>query len=277
MNSLLQLSTWARKLKSSATMPTFFIGHGSPMNALEDNDFTASWKQLGLDMPRPQGILVISAHWLSQGSKVCALDKPATIHDFAGFPQALFDVQYPAPGAADLARETQKLITKTEISLDHDWGLDHGTWSVLCHMYPEADIPCFQLSIDWNREPAYHFALGQELASLRNKGVLIIGSGNVVHNLRLADWAAVDKPGYGFDWALEFDQKVASRILAADFTTLLGIDTLGKAAKLAVPTLEHYLPLLYVAGAAGAHPTDTLIFNQMAVAGSLTMTSYGFT
>nr|WP_290936946.1 4,5-DOPA dioxygenase extradiol [Haliscomenobacter sp.] len=186
-------------------MPLLFLGHGSPMNGIEDNTFSQSWKQLARDMPVPKAVLVVSAHWLTRGTHVTAMPMPRTIHDFGGFPKALFDVQYPAPGNPELAETTQKLITKTPVGLDHEWGLDHGTWTVIRHMYPEANIPVLQLSIDYYKSPQYHYALIQELAELRKKGVLIVGSGNMVHNLGMVAWDRLKDDSYGFDWTLEMN------------------------------------------------------------------------
>lgn len=255
------------------TMPVLFIGHGSPMNALEDNSFSQSWRKVAAGIPRPQAIICISAHWLTRGTHVTATPHPETIHDFGGFPPALFATQYPAPGNPDLALETQQLITKAPVGLDQEWGLDHGTWSILVHMYPDAQIPVLQLSIDYYQSPRYHYELAQELNALRKKGVLIIGSGNVVHNLGMVDYQRMSDPkGYGFDWALEFDAHIKEAILTGDHSALIDYQTIGKAAKLAVPTPDHYYPLLYAAGIAGSKAQPT-IFNDVPMGGSLTMTS----
>jgi len=234
-------------------MPVLFVGHGSPMNAIEDNGFRRSWQALGAEFgskfPVPQVILCISAHWLTRGWHLTAMSAPRTIHDFGGFPQALFDQQYPAPGAPATAREISQSIVTPPIGLDlQEWGLDHGTWSVLKPMFPDAKIPVVQLSMDYNRPPAQHFALGQQLAKLRDYGVLIVGSGNIVHNLRAMKWGAGQQPAY--DWATEFDQKVANHIQHGQLPVLNDFQTLGQVAQLAHPTYEHYLPLLYTAGAA---------------------------
>lgn len=233
--------------KRTTRMPVMFIGHGNPMNAIMDNAFTRRLHEMGTSLKeQPRAILVVSAHWLTRGTHVLVSEKPETIHDFGGFPQALFDVQYPAPGAPELARETGKLITSVKVGEDEHWGLDHGTWSVLRHMYPEAKIPVYQLSIDYYKPAAWHFQLAKELQALRDKGVLIIGSGNVVHNLRMINWDENAKP---FDWAQEFDTVVKNRINKRDFEDLVHYDRLGGAAKLSVPSHDHYLPLLYTLGA----------------------------
>lgn len=260
-------------------MPVLFVGHGSPMNAIEDNEFSQRWRQMGKEMPRPKAVLCVSAHWLTTGTKITAMQKPQTIHDFGGFPQALFDAQYPAPGNPDLAQETQQLITKTPVALDHDWGLDHGTWSITKQMYPDADIPVLQLSIDYNKPGQYHYELGQQLAGLRRKGVLIIGSGNMVHNLRIMSMrpATAGQPAdfnaaYGFDWAIEINEVFKKHIAERNHVPLMQYQTLHKASALAIPTPDHYFPLLYILGLQGKGETATF-FNDKAVAGSITMTS----
>lgn len=253
-------------------MPALFIGHGSPMNGIEDNIYSQSWKKLAQEIPIPKAVLVISAHWLSQGTKITAMDFPETIHDFGGFPKALFDVQYKAPGSPELALETANLIKSTTIELDHDWGMDHGTWTIVRHMYPDANIPVLQLSIDYSKSPQYHYDLAKELYALRKKGVLIFGSGNMVHNLRLVAWDKMNEPEYGFDWALNLNETFKKYILEGNHQPLINFDKLGPEAKLAIPTPEHYLPLLYTLGLTGTHD-DVSIFNDKVVAGSLTMTS----
>lgn len=253
-------------------MPVLFIGHGSPMNGIEDTVFSRNWGQMAKDIPTPKAVIVVSAHWLSKGTKITAMDFPKTIHDFGGFPKALFEVQYPAPGNPILAKETSSLIHSTQVELDHDWGLDHGTWTVVRHMYPNADIPVLQLSIDYTRSPQWHFDLAKEIYSLRKKGVLIIGSGNMVHNLRMVAWDKLNEPEYGYDWALTMNEQFKNLISAGDYQPLINYESLGTAAKLAIPTSEHYLPLLYTLALKG--PKDTVsFFNDKAVGGSLTMTS----
>jgi 4,5-DOPA dioxygenase extradiol len=226
---------------SDKKMPALFVGHGSPMNAIEDNEFSRAWAEVGQALPKPKAILCISAHWETAGTLVTAMEHPKTIHDFGGFPPALCEMQYPAPGSPELARLIQGTVKKTPVSLDQDWGLDHGTWSVLCRMFPNADIPVVQLSLDQTQEPAFHYALGKELRALRNKGILIVGSGNMVHNLRMIAWQ-----GGEYDWAVEFDETIKQLILSGDHDSIIHYQKLGKAARLAVPTNEHYLPLLYV-------------------------------
>ncbi len=222
-------------------MPAFFIGHGSPMNAIEDNEFAQAWAELGQSIPKPKAILCISAHWQTIGTQVTAMEQPKTIHDFSGFPQALFDVQYPAPGSPELAKLIQQTVRSTPVQLDHKWGLDHGAWSVLCRMFPAADIPVVQLSLDQNKAPEFHYELGKELRALRRQGVLIVGSGNIVHNLRMIAWA-----DEAHDWAVEFDERIKQAILAGDHQAVINFDQMGELARLAVPTDEHFLPLLYV-------------------------------
>jgi 4,5-DOPA dioxygenase extradiol len=222
------------------TMPVLFVGHGSPMNALEDNAFTAAWRAVAGAIPRPRAILCVSAHWQTDGPHVTAMEQPRTIHDFYGFPPELFRVQYPALGAPWLAERVVALGTAHGIATDSGWGLDHGTWSVLARMYPGADVPVVQLALDARRSPAEHVALARSLRPLRDEGVLLIGSGNIVHNLRLVRWEDT-----AYDWALEFDAKVAQRIEQQDDAALIDYRSLGPGAALAVPTDEHYLPLLY--------------------------------
>jgi 4,5-DOPA dioxygenase extradiol len=258
--------------KETESMPVLFIGHGSPMNGIEDNEFSQKWEQLGNELPKPSAILCISAHWLTQGTFITAMPNPRTIHDFGGFPKSLYDVQYSAPGDSNLANETKLLVNKTDIGLDHEWGLDHGTWSVVRRMYPNADIPVLQLSIDYHKSAQYHYDLAQELKSLRNKGVLIIGSGNMVHNLRMIAWDKMDIPEFGFDWALEMNELFKKNILNHHHKELIQFENMGNMAKLAIPTPDHYFPLLYAL--ALQNKTDQItIFNDKAVAGSLTMTS----
>jgi len=256
-------------------MPILFIGHGSPMNGIEDNEFSKRWTAMAKEIPVPTAVLVISAHWLSHGTLITAMDFPETIHDFGGFPQELFDVKYPAPGNPALADEVVSLVKRVNIGLDHDWGLDHGTWSVVRHMYPEAKIPVLQLSIDYTKPPQYHYDLAKELYSLRKKGVLIIGSGNMVHNLRMVAWDKMNEPGFGFDWALKMNDTFKQLIKGGDPWSLINYESLGRESQLAIPTPEHYLPLLYSLGLRGSND-DISFFNDKAVMGSLTMTSVKF-
>jgi 4,5-DOPA dioxygenase extradiol len=255
-------------------LPVLFVGHGSPMNGIEDNEFSQYWKKLAQEIEKPKAVLCISAHWLTKGTFVTAMEKPKTIHDFGGFPQALFDVQYPAPGDPILAAETAKLITSTNVELDHDWGLDHGTWTVVRHMYPDADIPILQMSIDYNQPAQYHYDLAKELNSLRKKGVLIMGSGNMVHNLRMVAWDKLNE-SYGFDWAIEMNALFKKKIEENDHKALIQYEKLHTAAKLAIPTPDHYYPLIYTLGLKDSNEEVTF-FNDKPMAGSLTMTSVKF-
>ena len=253
-------------------MPVLFLGHGSPMNAIEDNEFVDGWIEIGQSIPKPASILCISAHWETRGTNVTSMRIPPTIHDFGGFPKELFDVQYPAPGNPELATEIKRSIQKTEVNLDDKWGLDHGAWSVIKHLYPKADIPVIQLSMDYYQPPQYHYDLAKEFSFLREKGVLIIGSGNMVHNLGLISWEKMDEPGFGYDWAIEANEKMKKFILSNDHRALIDYKSQGKAINLAVPTPDHFLPLLYSL-ALKEENERVKIFNDKAVAGSLTMTS----
>jgi 4,5-DOPA dioxygenase extradiol len=228
-------------------MPALFLGHGNPMNALESNAWTAAWRALGQALPRPRGIVCVSAHWYVPGSRVTSNDRPRTIHDFGGFPRALFEVQYPAPGAPALAARVRDLLAPAPVELDARWGLDHGAWSVLVHLYPEADVPVIQLGIDETLTGTQHLALARRLAPLRDEGILILGSGNVVHNLHAYAWGRHPAPPY--DWGVRFEALVRQRLAAHDFATLAGYEDLGRDAALSAPTPEHYLPLIYVIGA----------------------------
>jgi 4,5-DOPA dioxygenase extradiol len=258
--------------ETDVLMPALFVGHGSPMNGIEDNLFSNQWKKLGTQLHVPKAVLVVSAHWLTKGTFVTAVEEPQTIHDFGGFPQALFDAQYPAPGDAQLAQSISQLFSTPTIGLDHEWGLDHGSWTILKHIYPKADIPVLQLSIDYNQPPSYHYELAKALAGLRKRGILIIGSGNMVHNLRMVDFARLIEDNYGFDWALELNEIFKTKILAGDHQALINYTSLHSASKLAIPTPDHYYPLLYTLGL--QQPSDVVsFFNDRAVAGSLTMTS----
>ncbi|RZM06648.1 MAG: 4,5-DOPA dioxygenase extradiol [Pedobacter sp.] len=252
------------------TMPALFVGHGSPMNGIEDNEFSNTWSRLAKDIPLPVAVLVVSAHWFTKGTHITAMDFPSTIHDFGGFPQELFDVVYPAPGSPDIAAEAAGLITSIDVGLDHDWGLDHGAWTVVRHMYPEANIPVLQLSIDYTKGAQYHYELAKELATLRRKGVLIMGSGNMVHNLRMMNWSMIN--GGGYDWALQINDQFKSFILNNEHRPLINFEGLGREAMLAIPTPEHYLPLMYTLGLKSEDEPVSL-FNDKAIGGSLTMTS----
>jgi len=227
-------------------LPAIFFGHGNPMNALADNAYTAGWQQIGKEMPRPKAILAISAHWFVPGTGVTISTSPKTIHDFGGFPRELYQVQYSAPGDPDLARRVQALLQPLPVTLDNTWGLDHGTWSVLRHVYPEADIPIVQLSIDETQPAAFHFEIGRKLASLRDEGILIIGSGNLVHNLHTYAWGRHMSDPY--DWAIRFEKEAKEMMVAGDYKPLIAYEHLGPEAQLSIPTPDHYLPLLYVLG-----------------------------
>ncbi len=255
---------------TSATMPAVFIGHGSPMNTLEDNRYTRSWAEFGGSIPKPRAIVAISAHWYINATAVTAMAKPKTIHDFFGFPDELFAFEYPAPGDTAVAQEIAEVVKPTWVGQDLDsWGIDHGTWSVLAHMFPAADVPVVQLSIDGSKDMDYHLKLGAALAPLRAKGVLFVASGNVVHNLRMIDW---NQPTAGFDWAVEFDEaaRAVMRNHPADAASLAS----HRRYALASPTPDHFLPLLYIAGMAAAAGTGSNTLIDGYAMGSLSMTSY---
>lgn len=255
------------KSDSASVMPVLFVGHGSPMNAIEDNSFHRSWRELGSRLPTPRAVLCISAHWETRGVRVTASERPETIHDFSGFPRALFEVQYPAPGSPELARRTIELLAPEPVAPDTAWGLDHGAWSVLCAMYPEADVPVVQLSLDTARPAAFHYDLAKRLAPLRREGVLILGSGNVVHNLGVYRYG--ERAPY--DWALRWDETVRRALLAGEHQALLAYEDQGPDARRAVPTPEHYFPLLYAAALQG-EGEELHLFNTV-VESSLSMTS----
>jgi len=266
-------------LKKTSRMPVFFLGHGSPMNAIEDNEYRRSWQalgaQFGVQWPIPQLIVCVSAHWLTKGWWLTAMAEPKTIHDFGGFPPALFDQHYPAPGFPQAAQEISQCLRQPgsakPVALDfQDWGLDHGAWSVLKPMFPQADIPVIQLSLDYSRPPAEHYALGQQLRGLRDLGVLIVGSGNIVHNLRTLQMGAGSNQAY--DWALEFDQTIADYLQNGNLAALQNFQALGAVAKQSHPTHEHFLPLLYAAGAVAASEVPTF-FNTSFQAASISMRS----
>jgi 4,5-DOPA dioxygenase extradiol len=263
------MKSFAENFGNTERMPVLFVGHGNPMNAIEENEFASGWRSAALGVPKPNAILCISAHWETDGTQVTAMEHPRTIHDFGGFPADLYAVQYPAPGSPALAAETKSTVTGTKVSLDEAWGLDHGCWTVVMHMYPGADVPVVQMSLDYNKTPQYHYILAKELATLRRKGVLILGSGNIVHNLGAVDWVNRDA---GHEWAIEANEKVKSLILEGDHKSLIDYPALGNAVRRAVPTPEHYLPLLY---ALGLKEKDEPIafFNDKTVMGSLSMTS----
>lgn len=273
-STAISTNSFARAVRDFPTtdkMPVLFVGHGNPMNAILKNEFNQSWKKLGEQLPKPKAILVISAHWETNGTRVTAMKNPRTIHDFGGFPKELFAQQYPAPGSPELASELTEKVKKTAVSLDGQWGLDHGTWSVLLPMYPKADIPVFQLSIDRRQAEKWHYELAAELRYMRKKGVLIIGSGNVVHNLGMINWNSSEP----FDWARDFNEKIKSNIQEGDFQKILGHRSWGKMSELAVPTNEHFVPLLYTLGISDGKE-DRRFFNDAYDLGSVSMTGIRF-
>lgn len=252
-------------------MPVLFIGHGSPMNAIEDNEFTHEWKKIGKNLlQRPNAILCISAHWETEGTAITTIKNPRTIHDFYGFPNPLYQKQYPAPGCPELAENIKNTITGTSINLDYEWGLDHGSWSILTNMFPEANIPIIEMSLDYTKDLNYHFKLAKELSYLRKKGVLIIGSGNLVHNLRLLDWESPEK---AFDWAFDANTKLKNLISSGDYSSLINYQTLGKEVLYSIPSTEHFLPSLY-ALALKEETEDLSFFNNKVILGSLSMASF---
>lgn len=236
-------------------MPTIFFGHGNPMNAIDDNAYTRGWAKIGREIPRPAGIVCVSAHWYPPATLVTSMERPRTIHDFGGFPRPLYEMQYPAPGAPELASRVISLLEPASVQRDERWGLDHGTWAVLCHVYPGADIPIIQLSMDETLPAEEHYAIGRRLAPLRDEGVLLIGSGNLVHNLHTYAWGRhMPEP---YDWAVRFEAFARNAMLAGDHAPLIGYETLGRDAQLSAPTPDHYLPLLYVLGAQQAGDSVT--------------------
>lgn len=259
-------------MPESELMPVLFLGHGSPMNAIEENEFVSGFRAIAKTLPTPTAILCISAHWYTRGTFVTAMEKPRTIHDFGGFPQQLFQVQYPAKGDPALAKNVKNAITKATIIEDHEWGLDHGAWSVIKHLYPNADIPVVQLSIDYTKPASYHFELAEQLKGLRKKGILIIGSGNIVHNLGLVDFARINDVGFGFDWAIEAREKINNLLVNGDFKPIIEYEKLGKAVGLAAPSPDHFLPLIYSL-ALKNDKEEVSLFNDKLLAGSLSMTS----
>ncbi|MBW8359355.1 MAG: 4,5-DOPA dioxygenase extradiol [Weeksellaceae bacterium] len=253
-------------------MPVLFLGHGSPMNAIEENQFVRGFRNISREIPKPNAILCISAHWFTNGTFVTAMDMPKTIHDFYGFPKELFAVDYPAPGSPELAKDTAALLLPDLAEEDHSWGLDHGAWSVIKHLYPDADIPVIQLSIDYTKPPEYHFDLAKRLQKLREKGILIIGSGNIVHNLSLIDWRNINTVGSGWDWAVEAREKTNNWILDGNFQNLIDYQKQGIALQTAVPSPDHYMPLIYSLGLKEKSENISL-FNDELIGGSLSMTS----
>lgn len=265
--NLKDLAKLGAELPPAEKSPVLFVGHGNPMYAIQDNPFSRKWAELGKTLERPKAILCISAHWLSNGTLVHVKEKPATIHDFGGFPDELFRVQYPAPGSPEYAKEVIHTVHSVKIKEDQDWGLDHGAWSVLRNMYPDANVPVFQMSIDYGKDPLYHYQLGKELATLRQKGVLILASGNVVHNLGMVSW---NEPLKRYDWAIEFDNLVKQNVLENNPEPLIYYQKNQHLARLAHPTNDHYLPLMYTLGL--RHPNDRVeFFNEAMDMGSISM------
>lgn len=270
MGTLPELARALGHLKTSdSRMPTLFIGHGAPTNAVEDNEYTRAWRTVAGQLPRPAAILVISAHWVTRGTLVTGHQNPPTIHDHGPFGGKTDTLNYPAPGAPAYAKMTREMVHSTTVEDDDKWGLDHGTWSVLAQMFPKADIPVYQLSLDYSRSPQFHYNLAKELSALRKKGVLIIGSGNIVHNLRMVDWR---NPANVYDWAAEFDATVAEHIDSHNHQPLVDYDKLGAAARLSIPTNEHYLPLLYTLALQEKGEAHTFFADKCSM-GSLSMRS----
>ncbi len=272
LGTLKELRAFAETLPGCDPLPGLFIGHGNPMNAIEENHFVRGFRQIASLIPKPKAILCVSAHWYIDGTQVTAMNKPKTIHDFGGFPKQLYEAQYPAPGSTELARVTAELAKPTQVGMDNNWGFDHGSWTVAMQMYPQADIPIVQLSIDRRLTPQGHFELGQRLNELRHRGVLVMGSGNLLHNLRMADLRNVNRRNYGYDWAIEARQFINRCIADGNYQPLLEYSKQGRALQLAIPTPDHYLPLLYVLGLKH-DPANHQFFNDELVAGSLSMTS----
>ena len=272
MNTLNDLHKISSSFSNTEKMPVLFLGHGSPMNAIEENEFVSGFRNLAKTLPEPNAILCVSAHWFTNGTKVTSMQMPRTIHDFGGFSKALFEVQYPAKGSPELALKTSELLLPIEVEFDEHWGLDHGAWSVIKHLYPDAHVPVIQLSIDYTKPGQYHFDLAQKLSALRSKGVLIIGSGNIVHNLRLVDFQNFDRDNYGYDWAIEARAIINDYLLDGNFQPLIDFEKKSKALQLAIPTPDHYLPLIYTLGLKGKKE-ELSLFNDKLLAGSLSMTS----
>lgn len=270
--NLNDLDNISQQFSTTEKMPVLFLGHGSPMNAIEENQFIQGFRHISQEIPKPNAILCISAHWFTNGTFVTAMQNPKTIHDFYGFPKELFDVNYSAPGSPELAKETAELLLPEIVEEDHSWGLDHGAWSVIKHLYPNAEIPVIQLSIDYTKPPQYHFDLAKKLQKLREKGILIIGSGNIVHNLRMIDWKNINTVGAGWDWAVEAREKTNNWLLDGNFQNLIDYQNQGIALQTAVPSPDHYLPLIYSLGLKEKSENLSL-FNDELIGGSLSMTS----
>jgi len=256
----------------SEQMPTLFIGHGSPMNAIEENEFTEGWREIANSVPKPKAILCVSAHWFIPSTQVMCAEQPRTIHDFYGFPPELYKEQYPAPGDPRLAEKIASFLMEYSVGLDTIWGLDHGTWSILKRMYPEADIPTLQLSIDYSRPPKHHYEIGQKLEFLRDQGVLIIGSGNLVHNLGAVVW---NQPNSVYPWAQQFEIAITESLYTKEEPVFLNFDGIEEPARKSHPSLDHYLPLLYAVGA-GGFTDEPVIYNQKLIHGSISMTCFKF-
>ena len=270
--NLNDLESITQQFNNTEKIPVLFLGHGSPMNAIEENQFVQGFRNISREIPKPNAILCISAHWFTNGTFVTAMQNPKTIHDFYGFPKELFEVNYPAPGSPELAKETAALLLPEIVEEDHSWGLDHGAWSVIKHLYPDAEIPVIQLSIDYTKPPQYHFDLAKKLQKLREKGILIIGSGNIVHNLRMIDWKNINIVGAGWDWAIEAREKTNNWLLEGNFQNLIDYHRQGVALQTAVPSPDHYLPLIYSLGLKEKSENLSL-FNDELIGGSLSMTS----
>ncbi len=269
---LSSLSQTFQHMEETTKMPILFLGHGSPMNAIEENEFVTGFRNVAKDLPKPKAILCISAHWETRGTFVASTPSPETIYDFGGFPEALYKVKYPAPGSPSLAAEIKNMITNPPILLDDHWGLDHGAWSVIKHLYPKADVPVLQMSLIYQQGPQYHYELAKQLSMLRRKGILIIGSGNTIHNLGLVAFDKMNVSGYAYDWAIEARTKMNQFIMDNNHEALINYSQQGRPFQLSIPSPEHYLPLLYVLGLKEKNEKIT-IFNDKAVAGSLAMTS----
>ncbi len=260
------------KNQTTEKMPALFLGHGSPMNAIENNIFTQGFEKIGQELPKPKAILCISAHWLTEGTFVTDNKHPKTIHDFGGFPRALYEIQYPAPGSPELAEEVQKIIQSTAVNPSSDWGLDHGCWAVVKFLYPNADIPIVQLSIDYDKPASFHYQLGKELAVLRDQGILVVASGNTIHNLRMIAWDKMEETNYGFAWAKRANEKMKNWIEIGDHASLIDYESHGQDFLLSIPTPDHYYPLLYILGMQ-EEGEKAVIFNDGLVGGSLNMMS----
>lgn len=272
METLHDLKNYSDGLKNGKKMPVLFLGHGNPMNAIEENIFVKGFRGIAGTMEKPSAIVCISAHWFTDSTKVTAMSWPKTIHDFSGFPEELYRVQYPAPGDPVLADQVKELMDPTPVELDPKWGLDHGAWSVIKHLYPQADVPVIQLSMDYRKGPQFHYKLGSLLGELRHKGILVIGSGNIVHNLARVDWQNLHKEDHGYDWAYEARERINRAITSGDYSVLLDFEKHSKALQLAIPTPDHFFPLLYILGIKEKNE-DLSFFNDQLIGGSISMTS----